>query len=200
MNTLAASYLIYHDQFNPYLPQLYSQKMPKMRALRITKRQPCGVLDFPTRTSLPGVNRTELASAFASYRAGGFEAAAATLSDIGGEHQGSRVMVNLNGRYEASEQLTLTAGPGASWASSTYNATFFGVSAEQAASTGLPVYQARAGLNTISLNGGVDYRLAPDWTAGLRLSVARLQGDAANSPVTASKSQNNVLIFLSRHF
>ncbi|MEN9543271.1 MAG: hypothetical protein RLZZ598_104 [Pseudomonadota bacterium] len=90
--------------------------------------------------------------------------------------------------------LALTLG--GSWANQEYRQSYFGVSAADAASSGLPVTTLGSGLQDIhlalSLNAPIDDR----WRFSGQWLVARLMGDAASSPITQSRQQSTLALTL----
>lgn len=146
------------------------------------------------------IDRTTLGSFFASYSLDWLRVTGAVLSDLGGKDQGVRVLLDLQGRYRVSDRLMLTAGPALVWANSTYTQTFFGVTAGQSASSGLPQYRTSSGVNSVALAIGASYQLTPQWGVGTRLSANQLRGDAVNSPITEKKSRNTFAVFSNYRF
>ena len=64
------------------------------------------------------------------------------------------------------------------------------MTAEQSARSGMPEFQAGSGLNSVRLSTGAIYRFEQRrWFAMATASVSRLQGDAANSPITETRTQ-----------
>ena len=156
--------------------------------------------DDPRLQGLGDIDGTVRATLFAAYRHGWLAVRASVSPDIGGEHQGTLARLDLLGRYAASERLVFSAGPGATWASGQYARTFFAIDAQQNARSGLPQHEAGRGLNSVRLSVGAAYVITPQWTAGARAARVLLAGDAADSPVTASRSQNIFATFLSYRF
>src|SRR5262249_52534433 len=70
-----------------------------------------------------------------------------------------------------------------------YTQTFFGVSADQSAASGLPEFGTHPGLNSARLGLGAGYRIDERWSALGFASLSTLLGDAVNSPITESRSQ-----------
>lgn len=77
------------------------------------------------------------------------------------------------------------------WGSESYMQTYFGIDAPDAAASGLPVFQAGAGLQSLGVAVALDQFLSRNWSVGLRLHYGRLTGDAAKSPVTAIAGSPN---------
>ena len=59
--------------------------------------------------------------------------------------------------------------------------TFFGVTPEQSARSGLPVYEARAGVHAVRFGVGAGFRIDRSWNLGTRIGTSRLEGDAGPS-------------------
>jgi MipA family protein len=156
--------------------------------------------DDPRLQGLGDVDRTVSAGAAAAYTQDWFLVSASVLTDVLNRGQGTLVNLNALGRYRFDERLTFFGGPGLTWADSRYTQTFFGVTPDQSAASGLPEFGTHAGLNSVRLGLGASYRITSRWTAGLFGSIARLEGDAASSPITESRSQHFVGAVISYRF
>ena len=163
-------------------------------------RAPRRESDDPHLQGLGDVHGTEFGSLFESYSKPWLSARASVVNDIGGQHQGTRVALDLEGRFSPLHDLMVSAGPGLTWADSQYTRTFFGIDPGQSARSGLPTHAAGSGVNLVRFSLGADYRLTPAWGVGLHLTSASLRGDAADSPITERKSQNSYGLFGSYHF
>ncbi len=69
-----------------------------------------------------------------------------------------------------------------------YMQTYYGISQEQAARTGRPVYQARAGWRDVTGSVSLRHDLGPEWTLLVGLSASRQLGPAADSPLTTQRN------------
>ncbi|HRD97413.1 MAG TPA: MipA/OmpV family protein [Rubrivivax sp.] len=69
-----------------------------------------------------------------------------------------------------------------------YMQTYYGVSQEQAARTGRPVYEARAGWRDVTGSVSLRHDLGPEWTLLVGLSASRQLGPAADSPLTTQRN------------
>ena len=156
--------------------------------------------DAPLLEGWGDIRATALASAFVTYSHQWLSVRAVTVSDIGGHDQGTRVALDLEGRYSPTDGLVLSAGPGVVWSSSDYMQTFFGINAEQSAIAGVPQYDANSGVSLLRFSLGATYRISERWSAGARATAGWLQGDAADSPVTEDKSQNVYGVFVNYQF
>jgi outer membrane protein len=156
--------------------------------------------DDPRLHGLGDISRTARASLFAAYTLDWASLRTHVSSDIGGKGEGTLVGLELEGRYHPIERLTLSAGPGLTWASGPYMRTFFGIDASQSAASGLPRFEPGAGLEALRFALGANYRLATAWNLGAHASLARLRGHAADSPITEARSQNTYALFAAYHF
>lgn len=149
---------------------------------------------------LGDVDRAARAGLLGSYSFGRYVLRASVGSDVSGNDQGTLARLDAFARFQPAERWTLSAGPGITWADSEYTRTFFGVDADQSARSGLPQHEAKSGLNTVRFSVAAIYQIDRNWSAGALFSAARLQGDAADSPVTQDKSQNTAFAFFSYRF
>lgn len=85
----------------------------------------------------------------------------------------------------------VTGDATASWGNGRYMRAYYAVDAATAARTGLAVFSPGAGLKDLGVGANVGYTLDRRWGILGRASLARLVGDAADSPiVTAAGSRN----------
>lgn len=114
---------------------------------------------------------------------------AVVYTDVGGEGQGSFARLDVLARWRTEERVRFFAGPGLGWGSRQYTQTYFGVTAEQAARSGFPEFQAGAGVNNLRLTAGANYRFAADWNLIGSLTASRLSGHAGSSPIVETRQQ-----------
>ncbi len=110
--------------------------------------------------------------------------------------QGTVVSLEVEACYHPTDRLTLSAGPGITWAKSRYMQSFFGVDAEQSAPSGLPAFDAKSGISNVRVSVGANYRFDPHWSVGARF----FRGDAADSPITEKASKNITRVFVVYRF
>lgn len=156
--------------------------------------------DHPSLEGLGDLDRATRAVLIGGYNWRWLSATVRIATDIEGEEQGTLAFFDLSARYRATPQLTLSAGPGITWADDDYTMTFFGVTPEQSARSTLPAYEARGGVHALRFGVGAGYRIDRTWSIGARLGVARLEGDAVGSPITRSRTQNLAGVFASYRF
>ena len=156
--------------------------------------------DHPSLAGTGDIDRSTRGVVFGGYSWRWLSANVRLASDIEGNDQGTLAFLDVTARYRATERLTFSAGPGITWADDDYAMTFFGVSAEQAARSTLPAYEARGGLHALRFGVNTFYRIDRAWSAGARLGTARLRGDAEVSPITRERAQHVAALFLSYRF
>lgn len=100
-------------------------------------------------------------------------------------HFGSAAIVH------ASNKNSLTVGAIASVGDSNYTQTYYGVSAAQAANSGLAKHTTKAGLYEVGSNLAWKHTINPTWSVTTSVGITRLTGSAANSPITKRKLAPN---------
>lgn len=156
--------------------------------------------DHPSLAGMGDIDRATRGVVFGGYTWRWLSAQLRVATDITGKDQGTLAFFDLTARYRATERLSFSAGPGVTWADDDYMMTFFGVSAEQAARSTLPAYEARGGVHALRFGVNAGYRIDPRWSVGGRIGTARLYGDAEASPITRDRTQNLAAIFVSYRF
>lgn len=128
---------------------------------------------------------------FGGFASGPWSAGLTFAADVSDEHDG--YTVTLNGAYTSrvSNALTLTFGAAATYADSDYMDTYFSIDADNAARSGLSLYDAGSGMKDAGLALRADYRLGGSWGLRGSLSYFRLFGDAEDSPVVNDEGDQN---------
>jgi MipA family protein len=126
---------------------------------------------------------------FSFVRGSGDGKADAITGNIKG-HGGSRIELGAQIPYQVNSKLGLSLSPNLVWADKKYNQTYFGVTAEQASRSGFKAYTAGAGLKSVGVALGMNYKIDSNWSANATAAFSQLQGDAAKSPLVQNKSQN----------
>ncbi len=115
-------------------------------------------------------------------------------------HGGSRIELGAEIPWQISSNLGMSFVPNIVWADKKYNQTYFGVTAAQAARSGFAAYSAGAGLKSVGLTVGANYKIDSNWSASAVASFNQLQGDAAKSPLVQKKLQNTFTVGVSYTF
>lgn len=161
---------------------------------------PRNAKDTSNFSKLGTIEQTTLGSLSGSYTEGALAANASIVSDVGGNGQGTRAMLDVMYRTRPTDRLSLSVGPGLTWMDSRYASTYYGVSDTQSANTGYAAYQAGAGVSALRLSAGADYQLTRDWSLSAKLGLTQLQGDAASSPTVDKKNQTSYGLFANYRF
>ena len=90
------------------------------------------------------------------------------------------------------ERLVLKAGPTASFASSDYMDSYFGVSARESAASGfrLGAYDPDGGFKSVGVAASARYEIFTDWFINADAKYDRLVGDAEDSPLVQAGDEN----------
>ena len=91
---------------------------------------------------------------------------------------------------------TLAVTLGGSWANRSYRQSFYGVSAADAAASGLPAWNVGAGWQDVNLSLSLDVPIDAGWKLSGQLLGARLLGAAADGPITMSRTQSTLSLTL----
>jgi outer membrane protein len=151
-------------------------------------RKPRRASDDPILRGWGDIPGTARAGVFASYTKD-WLSVRGSISDAVAHHEGVLASLAVEAKYHATRHLTLSIGPEVTWANNQYSQTFFGISPAQSEIAGLARYRAKSGINTLAGSAGATYMLTDHWSLGAHVSYGKLQGDAADSPVTTDKTQ-----------
>jgi outer membrane protein len=152
-------------------------------------------------SGLPDIHEAGALRMAAKYRTGPVFADVKFITRLGSEQKRGS-LVNLEGGYSlvATSDARLDLGLAVRWMDSSYSRNFFGISPAQSAASGLNVFKASSGLQNAGVFVSSYQRLGADWTGFARLGLNKLQGDAANSPVTRSTTQTSLVLGASYAF
>ncbi|MCL6706285.1 MipA/OmpV family protein [Pseudomonas sp. R2.Fl] len=116
---------------------------------------------------------------------------------------GSESLIGTFGiEYSApvTERLILGAGAEAIVANDKHMEAYFGVNAAQSAASGLPEYEAKAGLKRVNVSASATYMLTENWLVRGEAGVGFLTGDAADSPIVEEEIQPSASLFVGYKF
>jgi MipA family protein len=156
--------------------------------------------DDPRLQGLGDISSTTRAGLFTSYRIGWLTLRASAMTDIADNEQGTVATFDAEGTYRPFPRLSLSAGPGITWANQDSMQTFFGITGDQAARSAFGQYTPDSGVSLVRVSFGAQYSLTEHWFLGGRITAARLQGDAADSPIVVDENQNTYALFFSYRF
>ncbi|MEO9341007.1 MipA/OmpV family protein [Mesorhizobium sp. SB112] len=91
------------------------------------------------------------------------------------------------------ERLILGAGVSATVADDNHMESYFGINAAQSAASGLPQYEAKAGLKRVDFSATATYMVTDNWLVRGGAGLGILTADAADSPIVEEKIQPSVM-------
>jgi len=122
-----------------------------------------------------------------------FSVAIEFLHDVSGKHDGYIVTPSARYWHPVSRAVTLTLGASATYGSSSYMQTYFGIDPDNSARSGLPVFNASNGFRDVRISPGVIFSLSPQLHLAAGAIYSRLVEDASNSPVTSIRGSSDQL-------
>lgn len=137
---------------------------------------------------------------FATVHSGGFLATLGATKAVSGGTKGVIVDATVAYPISMSPRFSLMPAIGATWANARHNDGYFGVTAAESVSSGLPQFSAGAGFKDVSAFLTAAYRLTDHVTLSATGSLTTLLGDAKDSPTTFKKTQPAGLLTASYRF
>lgn len=119
-----------------------------------------------------------------------------------GGHNGVTGQLGADYILRPDDRWTLSAGPRINFGDDNYAATYFGVSAAEAAASSFGAYNAGGGMLGAGFDFEARYQINERWAVGGLISYEKLLGDAGDSPITrgGSEDQWKIGFGLSRAF
>lgn len=112
------------------------------------------------------------------------------ISRLGNSNErGTLFEADVGYKILASRSGVLAVGLQVKAMDATYARNFFGVSAQQSAASGLPVFHANGGLQSIGPFVQTVLPVSERWTFFGRAAYSKLRSDAAASPITVERNQ-----------
>ncbi len=155
--------------------------------------------------SIEGLDEVGIATeARLLLEAGGrrWAASATYAQDLGSGHEGAYLdlSVNLRGRVGAGSGF-YAVGPVLRFGDTTYKDNLFGITPEDSANTGLPVYKAEAGVERLGLQGLLSLPIKRSkWRFTALLRASQLIDNAADSPIVVDETQYFFITAVTRSF
>lgn len=98
------------------------------------------------------------------------------------------------------DRFVLSAGASATLADNNYMQSYFGVTSQQAALSGLQQYDAKAGLKRFDVDASITYMATRNWLVRGQVGVGFLVGDAKDSPITERTVQPSAMVAVGYKF
>lgn len=140
-------------------------------------------VDNDTVDRMKKVDATLEAGGFAGLSINNILASVQFVTDTSNKHDGNLATLSTGYIYKATDSLILTPNLSATYASSDYMQTYFGVDAGDAARTGLATYDASSDWKDYSLGLMADYRGWEKWGLVGLVKYTKLLNDAKHSPL-----------------
>lgn len=115
--------------------------------------------------------------------------------DVGGEHDGYVATASLRRWLPVGRFGALGLAAAMTYGSGNYTDTYFSVTPEDAALTGLPQYGAGGGLRDARLMAVFVQPVSRNWLLGAGVGYSRLLGDVADSPIVDQRGDRDQLIY-----
>jgi outer membrane scaffolding protein for murein synthesis (MipA/OmpV family) len=150
--------------------------------------------------NLPDVRETARLKLFASHTIAMFTADANIATDLLEHGQGTLGQVNLWITIPFHPALSLSIGPGLTWADEKYVNTFYTVTPNEAERSGLPAFSARAGVADLHFNAFADWKISSNYETGVSFAATALRNDVNRSPITVQTKQSILMGWVAYRF
>jgi MipA family protein len=156
----------------------------------------------PHLAGLGDIQPSLTAGLFATFRAGPFEFAATARQAVTHSENGLLGLVSLSYHLPVvAKKLDFAIGPQLTVANERYSNTWFGVSADQSARSGLSMFTPGSGvLLEPGLHANATYRYSEHVFVRGFAAVKQLTGNDADSPIVQSKAQWSIGLGAGYHF
>ncbi|HEX7387561.1 MAG TPA: MipA/OmpV family protein [Castellaniella sp.] len=106
-------------------------------------------------------------------------------------HQDRGLLLNakVSYPYAATSALTLTPSISTSWGNQKYMSSYFGISPQAGASSGLGAYAPSSGIKDVSVGVSAKYAVTDRFSLTGSIGADRVLGQAADSPLVEQKTQ-----------
>ncbi len=141
--------------------------------------------------SLRDVDAALEVGAFLGLTIGRWHTRLLAVQDVADAHDGRVFTLTTAYTLPPIEALTLTLGLSGTYADDDYMETYFSIDTNNAARSGLPRFEAEAGLKDVGAHLTLRYQESRHWSALAIFKYARLLGDAADSPIVDDVGSEN---------
>jgi MipA family protein len=113
--------------------------------------------------------------------------------DVSGTHDGYLITPAVRYWHPVSRPVTISVGVSTTYGSKNYTSKYFDVTPADSARSGLPVFTASSGIRDVRISPVMIYSLSQQWHLSAGLIYSRLVGDAADSPIVATRGSADQL-------
>ncbi len=106
-------------------------------------------------------------------------------------HDGIVADLTADAFYDITPQVRISGGPRATFATSGYFETYYGVNATEAAASGLTAYAPEGGMKSAGAGGAVTWKVTDALTTSAFAEYAKLTGPAADSSLVKERGSEN---------
>jgi outer membrane protein len=155
-------------------------------------------VDDPVVNELPPIDGGWEGGAFAGYHyvhVGSipwrWRVGVSATTAMSGDATGGHVTPYTSFWMPLSRTVFVGVGAGVTWSTDSFMAQRFSVTPADSAASGLPVYDAEAGMRQVFAWPAVIVRVSERWFAGTGAFYQRLTGDGADSPIVTERGSPN---------
>ena len=131
------------------------------------------------------------AGGFISYKSGAWFTTLGLMADISDTYGGYIGDLQIGYKQEVNSDFSLKYTASVSYADDEYMNEYFGVDSSDAASSGLPFYEADGGIKDYGLGLTANYKFSKTWGLIAGFNYYRLTGDAEDSPIVDDEGDKN---------
>lgn len=118
-----------------------------------------------------------------NYTQGAWQHELSITAPIGGDIDGYRVDASTRWKTALSKRWFFFVRPGIGYADKQWNQSYFDVSAQDSAASGVQAYRVNDGSWDAHLSTGIRFQMTQAWSLSMVGRVSRLTGDAKDSPI-----------------
>ncbi|MEM1433455.1 MAG: MipA/OmpV family protein [Pseudomonadota bacterium] len=128
------------------------------------------------------------------HPSGALSASVNFVQDVADAHGGWQAQANVGYARSFGKKWRLQTNLGVTLVDDSFSETYFSVTSDDSAASGLQTFAAEGGLKDYGVNAIATYRFSNRWSAVGFVSYRRLVGDAVDSPIVAEEGDANQVI------
>jgi outer membrane protein len=140
---------------------------------------------------LRDVNAAFEVGAFAGVSKDHFSGDIEVVQDVAGSHEGFLIKLGAGYGTQVGERLNLSLGISTTYASDDFMEAYFEIDSDNAARSGLPLFDAEGGFKDVGIGLFLRYSFGEKWGIFGLFNYTRLVGDAGNSPIVDDAGDPN---------